>query len=104
MTVSPKTNPPWNELRRREFLVIFAFVGYLPFAGAFAFLVSHFTHTLLAILFVPVLWMLFVLYSWLRFMFWRCPECGKPFNTKLLGTFTRGRNCVHCGVSRYVER
>jgi hypothetical protein len=82
MTLWPKSDDPWGELRRRERLVIFAFAGFLPIGGGLAFFASHFTHAEPAILSGPLLWMLFIAYSWLRFMHWPCPARGRPFHMK----------------------
>lgn len=101
MKLVAKSGKPWQELRRRELLVALAFFGYIPFAGGLAILVSQFTQEEAAIFAAPLLWMVFFILSCLRFAFWPCPECGKPFHTKWWSSITRGRNCVHCGTSRY---
>ena len=65
------------------------------------FLVGQFTQAPAAVFAAPVAWLLFSVVAWLRFMFWPCPICGKPFHFKWWSSFTRGRECIHCGASRY---
>jgi hypothetical protein len=101
MKLVAKSGKQWQELRRRELLVFFAFFGYIPFAVGLAILVSQFTQQDAAIFAAPLLWMVFFLVSCLRFAFWPCPECGKPFHAKWGASFNRGLKCVHCGTSRY---
>lgn len=94
---------PWREIKSRERLVIFCFVGFMPFAGGVAILVSHFTSSEWAILAAPAAWMVFLMVSWIRFLNCPCPKCGQPFHvTHWISSLpTRGRKCIHCGVSRY---
>ena len=94
----------WLDLKRRERWVIFAFLSYLPIAGGVSVLVSQFTTNDWAMLIFPLLWMIFFVFCWLRFILFRCPNCGKHFNMKWYGTLTRGRRCVHCHMSRYEQK
>ena len=105
MTATSEADSRWKELRVRERLVVFGFIGFFPVAGGLALFVSRFTSAEWAVAAAPVAWMAFVAVSWIRFLFWPCPRCGEHFHTKWYGlaSLTRGRRCVHCGLARYEQ-
>lgn len=40
--------------------------------------------------------------TYLRYIFWPCPECGRPFHATLLtGAWLFVRQCVHCGLPKW---
>ena len=43
MTATSEANSPWKELRARERLAVFGFIGFFPVAGGLALFVSRFT-------------------------------------------------------------
>jgi len=81
---------------------LLATLGFVP-AGVIALAVAHFLKVDLIALVVAAAWIVVVVACWLRYMFWACPRCGGSFNISFKGTTLRGRKCVHCGVSRYIE-
>jgi len=99
MAAPTQYDDAWKELRARERWVIFAFVGYMPIAGGLAIVVSRFTTHEWAVASAPLLWMAFFAGCCVRFQRFPCPRCGKAFYRR--NSFSRGRECVNCGLSRY---
>ena len=93
----------WNALKRIERSILILFVGLLPFVGISVWLISRFTQADWVMLIPAAGWAGFICYQWYRFLSWPCPNCGRAFNTRdwFMGTFSRGRHCVHCGISRF---
>ena len=103
MNVQHQLDDQWKELNKRERLVLYSFLGFVPLAGGLGYIASKITDIEWLILFGPVGCMLFIVVSWLRFLLFPCPKCGKAFHTKPLGSFTTGRQCAHCGLPRNAQ-
>ena len=101
--MAPTLADNWKELRTRERWVTFLFLGYIPFAGGVAYLVSKFTSSELLVLAAPGFWMVALVFAWFRLTTFPCPRCGKWFHAKWYHSFTRGRKCIHCGLERNAQ-
>src|SRR5215208_3223340 len=45
--------------------------------------------------------LVFVAVVHLRFWFWPCPRCGRPFRSKWCGNGYFARRCLHCGLPKW---
>jgi DNA-directed RNA polymerase subunit RPC12/RpoP len=93
----------WKDLRRREWVVVVLFAGYIPSVAGAAWFISSITTTdsdgpMIAI---AIAWMLAIAVAMLRVTYFPCPRCGKHFY--MAAFFVTGRKCPHCGLRRYVK-
>jgi hypothetical protein len=42
-------------------------------------------------------------WAYLRFVFWPCPRCHRPFHVDWPRTRLFNRRCLHCGLKRYCD-
>ena len=47
---------------------------------------------------------LFIVYCYvsLKFYFWPCPRCGKPFQSTVFHVY-RADKCIHCGLPKWAD-
>lgn len=90
-------------LRRIERNMLVLLVGFLPFAGICDLLISRFTEAEWVVFIPGSGWAGSIRCQWFRFFSWPCPNRGRAINTGywFMGSFSRGRNCVHCGIFRF---
>ena len=93
--------PQWQDYKRRRNLLAFAFIGYVPITGIFAYLTTQFLHTQAAIPAFAGCWMAFFAFAGIRFQLFRCPRCGKRFFLKSLYKNPLTSRCLHCGLRKY---
>src|SRR5260370_7004603 len=92
---------PWQEYRRRWKLVLFAYIGYLALVFATAWAADRLIHTSAPAIVVGLGWMALLAVSGIRCQRFRCPRCGKVFNSKTWFERMDAPCCVHCGLPRY---
>src|ERR1700733_11791510 len=92
----------WREYRKRRNLVLFRFLGYLPVGGVIAFTVRAFGSEIPGMV-TAFSWMVFGAVAGIRFQFFSCPRCGKPFVVKWWYSNIFARPCVHCGLPKFAS-
>jgi hypothetical protein len=93
----------WREYRRRRNLLLFAFFGYMPIVGLFAFLTVRVFHTTTPAFVAGFTWMAFYAVSGLRFQAFKCPRCGKWFFAKWWYHNMFAQKCLHCGLRKFAD-
>ena len=91
----------WNEYRKRRNLVLFAFLGFMPFVGAVGSLSGKMFHTDAIFTVFALSWLGFIAVSSVRLNCWPCPRCSKWFAGTWLYRIPFARRCVHCGLPKY---
>jgi len=103
MSMSDVYVEKWKDLRRREWLVIGLFVGYLPILAGIGWLLFRVTTSETPIIIVAITWMSAFACAGLRVSFFRCPRCDQRFYMGKYFVMTLGRRCPHCGLQRYAK-
>ena len=100
-------DPAWEEYRRRRRALWLALllVPLWMFPGSIissVLLGRGLDAEWVAFLFVAAPLVINLMVAYLRWMFWLCPRCGRPFH---FGWFTYGNpfalRCVHCGLAKW---
>lgn len=93
----------WDEYRKRRNLATIAFVGYVPVVYLVADLAFKLFHTSVPGYAFAAAWMLFIIISSNRVVWFPCPRCGKRFFAKWWYHNMFARRCVHCGLRKYSD-
>jgi hypothetical protein len=92
--------PAWQERRRRLRGVWLAFGVTIPGTVLLLLAIESLFGPgweALALLPIALAWIL----PGLRYCFWPCPRCGKPFYAAWWLTWPTADRCLHCGLPEY---
>ena len=97
----------WHEYRVRGVILLFLFVGYLPFAILIDFLLDAFlegNETLMAM--AACSWLAAFGFAIWRFGSFRCPRCDEEFFNRKAFAFIRfhqpfAKKCWNCGLKKW---
>jgi hypothetical protein len=91
----------WSERRklRNQFFLIY--LAYVPVVFVIAFITVRLFHTLIVGFVAAFAWMIVWIVSWIRFIAFPCPRCGKPFLLNWRKPHQWPRYCLHCGLQKY---
>ena len=84
----------WREYRKVKLRLVALLCGWLPFGILIGWLLPHLVGSFLPTYILAGLYALGLLYSWLTYAFFPCPNCGQSFRGRQLYRST----CPHCGV------
>jgi hypothetical protein len=90
----------WQERRRRWRTAWVAFAAVIPCTVLLSLIIEALFGPgweLLAFLPVALAWVL----AGLRYQFWPCPRCSKPFYATWWCRWPMADNCLHCGLPEY---
>jgi hypothetical protein len=99
-------DPAWDEYRRRRRMFLWTHL-LLPLWVSGAIVLEFFAGrefprtglvTFVAVLLPPMACLMF---AYLRWIFWPCPSCGRPFFLTWLGNNCFARRCLHCGLPKW---
>lgn len=86
-------------------LVLFVFLGYLPFGYVVMTLLPEHLWIVNPIFLFAGIWMVLYLVVAGRLSAWHCPTCGKRFSgTWLYDKGFLARKCAHCGLPKFAVR
>jgi len=91
----------WADYRRRQWTAGLLTLGFVPLAGLIAVTMENFTQSERFIIVPETAFMIIVVWSWSRFIYFRCPFCSRCFHLTAVCRLTSGRRCPHCGLERY---
>lgn len=93
----------WKEYRKRQIILIIAFVGLIPFMVLiFPFIPNSYNIGGLDIRVLCIIFYVIVILVCLyRVNDWKCPRCGKSFNTIWYRRNAISDKCLHCELPRY---
>src|SRR5689334_21727402 len=93
---------PWQEYRRRRNLALFALLGYVPGVSLIEWAARREFGTAPPTFVVVIGWLIFFVVAAFREESFRCPQCRGLFFAKLGYHNPFARQCVHCGLPKYV--
>jgi DNA-directed RNA polymerase subunit RPC12/RpoP len=94
----------WHSFKFWNRVGIFSVLAFLPTLAGLALLLHWWRLEVLSFLVVllAAAWVTVIGLAYFQIRAFRCPRCTKPFAVKHpLGSNTRGRKCVHCGLKLY---
>jgi Zn ribbon nucleic-acid-binding protein len=89
----------WSAYVRRRNLLALVFLGYIPWGIVMLFAMKLGMPQRAAWILILVWFVMFPVAA-IRFSFWSCPRCHKPFYSKWWYSNHFARKCVYCGLSR----
>jgi hypothetical protein len=89
----------WSDYVRRRNLLTLIFLGYIPW-GIGVFFALRLGMPQRAAWILILAWFVMFPVAAIRFSFWSCPGCHKPFYSKSWYHNHFARKCVHCGLSK----
>jgi hypothetical protein len=93
----------WQDLKRRERIFGILFLTYIPAGLAIGVPLSKRVHSGWPFYVVSGMWMAAVAFSYLRYVWWRCPKCHERFFYKGLFSNPITRRCLHCGLKMWAS-
>jgi hypothetical protein len=87
---------PWNDLRRRQRLVMVAMIGFLPVSLLVGGGIGWLPQWRWALPVAAVGWLALFALASARMRSFPCPLCGKPFFHTFFVHNDFARRCVHC--------
>jgi hypothetical protein len=96
-------SPSWQEYRRRARALRIAFLLFFLwplFGTGTEYLLALAPNGPVAFL-SAVLALICVAITYLRWLFWRCPQCGLPFRLSWTRKYLFASRCLHCGLLKW---
>jgi hypothetical protein len=95
----------WRAYRRLRFLAYALLAAWIPFGLGVASL-RHIPSVRPLVLPILLLYMVLAVgIAGVRFTFWPCPRCGRPFSLTTFWWFKYFNSvCVHCGLPKWSPR
>ena len=97
----PGFEEQWSQHRRRRNAAWLLFLAYLPAVAVLAWFSLLLLHSIRPVYAGAALWMGALAVAWTRFVNWRCPRCGKAFQSAGWSQRAFTSNCVHCGLRKF---
>jgi hypothetical protein len=91
----------WRELEKVRFTILWLIVGFTFVAGVFGLFFLMGVALLAEFVVVVLVWAGFWIWSFVRYLRWPCPRCGKRWQAKAGGGFTLipRQRCASCDLA-----
>jgi uncharacterized membrane protein YfcA len=84
----------WTAYRRVKKRLLILLAGWLPFGFLVGWPLPYLLHSYMPTYVLALAYALFLLYSWLTYAFFSCPNCGNA----LRGRQLYRKTCPNCGT------